>query len=187
MKNIEHIKDIVAMQQTYARVSGAGARRCPWTDLIEDALAASTSTALRTPRRHRRARIRHPSPPPSVDKHKVLQILINIIRNATLAMDEGCSARKAPDHFRIRPLRRTGRVAISPHRHRCGHPGGKPHEHLSPTALPRAKTATASASTAPRSPRSRWVGSLAAHSAGPRLRRHLHSSNCRMAASHSNS
>jgi len=112
-KNIEHIKDIVAMQQTYARVSGL-VEPLPVDALIEEALRLNTGSLDR----HGVTVVRDyaPIPPASVDKHKVLQILINIIRNATLAMDEGGSAEKRltislettdGNHARIR-IRDTG-------------------------------------------------------------------------------
>ena len=90
-KNIEHIKDIVAMQQTYARVSGL-VETLPVEALIEDALRLNVDSLDR----HGVTVVRAytPVPPVAVDKHKVLQILINIIRNATLAMDEGGSGGK---------------------------------------------------------------------------------------------
>ncbi len=85
-KNIEHIKDIVAMQQTYARVSGV-VELLPLHELVEDALRLNVDSLVR----HGVTVVRAYAavPPAAVDKHKVLQILINIIRNATLAMDEG--------------------------------------------------------------------------------------------------
>ena len=90
-KNIEHIKDIVAMQQTYARVSGF-VETLPLDTLIEDALSLNADSLDR----HGVTIVRDfaPVPPAAVDKHKVLQILINILRNATLAMDEGGSGEK---------------------------------------------------------------------------------------------
>ena len=91
VKNIEHIKDIVAMQQTYARVSGV-VETLPVDGLIEDALRLNIDSL----ERHGVTIVRDYAsvPPAAVDKHKVLQILINIIRNATLAMDEGGSGEK---------------------------------------------------------------------------------------------
>ena len=90
-KNIGHIKDIVAMQQTYARVSGF-VETLPMDGLIEDALSLNADSLDR----HGVTVIRDfaPVPPAAVDKHKVLQILINILRNATLAMDEGGTGEK---------------------------------------------------------------------------------------------
>ena len=90
-KNIEHIKEIVAMQQTYARVSGV-VETLPVDGLVEDALRLNIASLDR----HGVTVVRDfaPVPPTAVDKHKALQILINILRNATLDMDEGGSGKK---------------------------------------------------------------------------------------------
>jgi signal transduction histidine kinase len=84
-QNVDHIKDIVAMQQNYARVSGV-LETLPVQQLVEDALRIN-SAALD---RHRIQLVRDFAdvPPVQMDKHKVLQILINLIRNAKYAMDE---------------------------------------------------------------------------------------------------
>jgi signal transduction histidine kinase len=85
-RNLEHIKEIVARQQSYARVSGV-IEALPLEELIEDAMRIN-SAALD---RHRISVVRdfHPVPAAAVDKHKVLQILVNLIRNAKYAIDEG--------------------------------------------------------------------------------------------------
>jgi PAS domain S-box-containing protein len=84
--NIEHIKDIVTMQQSHAKVSGVvGVVKV--TDLVEDALRMNGGS----PTRHEVQIVReYGSYPPeiTVDKHKVLQILVNLIRNAKYACDE---------------------------------------------------------------------------------------------------
>jgi C4-dicarboxylate-specific signal transduction histidine kinase len=85
-KNIEHIKEIVVMQQAFARVAGV-AQTLPATELIEDALRLN-AVALQ---RHEVEVFRdYPpnSPAITVDKHKVLQILVNLIRNAKYACEE---------------------------------------------------------------------------------------------------
>jgi signal transduction histidine kinase len=84
-RNIEHIKDIVAMQQTYARVSGLS-EVLPVDSLIEDALQLNMDSFAR----HRITVVRDFASVPAVtvDKHKALQILVNILRNAKNAMDE---------------------------------------------------------------------------------------------------
>lgn len=85
-KNIEHIKDIVAMQQNYAKISGV-VERVKVSELIEDALRMNSGALVR----HDVALIREYAPHLSditVDKHKVLQILVNLIRNAKYACDE---------------------------------------------------------------------------------------------------
>ncbi|MEP6671784.1 MAG: ATP-binding protein [Chthoniobacter sp.] len=84
-RNIEHIKDIVAMQQTYARVSGLS-EVLPVESLIEDALQLNMDSFTR----HRITVVREYDtvPPVSVDKHKALQILVNLLRNSKHAMDD---------------------------------------------------------------------------------------------------
>ena len=84
--NVEHIKEIVAMQQNYSRVSGV-VESLPVTELVEDALRMHAAAL----ERHDVQVIREyaDTPPVLVDKHKVLQILVNLIRNAKYALDEG--------------------------------------------------------------------------------------------------
>jgi C4-dicarboxylate-specific signal transduction histidine kinase len=86
-KNIEHIKDIVAMQQAYALTSG-GTETISIPDLIEEALRIDADALAR----YNVATIRDYQARPVIatDKHKVLQILINLVRNAKLAcVDSG--------------------------------------------------------------------------------------------------
>lgn len=84
VKNIEHIKEIVAMQQNYARVSGI-IETLSIRNLVEDALQMHTAALAR----HGILLVREYQSVPviSMDKHKVLQILVNLIRNAKYAMD----------------------------------------------------------------------------------------------------
>ena len=88
--NVDHIKEIVAMQQNYARVSGV-VETVALADLVEDAVKI-----------HGGAYVRHgitlerdyeQLAPISVDKHKVLQILVNLIHNSKYA----CDATNLPD------------------------------------------------------------------------------------------
>jgi signal transduction histidine kinase len=83
--NIEHIKEIVAMQQAYARVAGLQ-ESLHATDLMEDAMRMNAGAV----ERHRIQVTREYSalPPILVDKHKVLQILVNLIRNAKYALED---------------------------------------------------------------------------------------------------
>jgi len=83
-KNVEHIKEIVAMQQNYARVSGI-IESLSVRNLVEDALQMNAAALAR----HGILVIRdfHEVPVIAVDKHKVLQILVNLIRNAKYAID----------------------------------------------------------------------------------------------------
>lgn len=85
VENVEHIKKIVAMQQTYAKVSGT-VENLPIADLVDDALrmnAASFESANITVLRQ----IAPNLPQINVDRHRVLQILINLLRNAKQALD----------------------------------------------------------------------------------------------------
>ena len=84
--NIEHIKEIVAMQQSYSKVSGV-VESLPVVELVEDALRMNAAALAR----HEVQVVREyaETPPVSVERHKVLQILVNLIRNAKYALDEG--------------------------------------------------------------------------------------------------
>jgi len=90
-KNIEHIKEIVAMQQRYAKVGGA-TETIDITHLVEESLRINSGGFDR----HAIALIREfeQVPPITVDKHKVLQILVNLIRNAKDACDAAGNALK---------------------------------------------------------------------------------------------
>ena len=84
-ENIEHVKEIVAMQQNYARVSGV-TETVKATEIVEDALRMNAGALAR----HEVALVREYADEPvlSIDKHKVLQVLVNLIRNAKYACDE---------------------------------------------------------------------------------------------------
>jgi two-component system, NtrC family, sensor kinase len=85
-RNIEHIKEIVAMQQSNAKVFGVVERVRP-ESLADDAIRM-VSMSLR---RHQieLVRVVENSHPVDVDRHKVLQILVNLLRNAKHAMETG--------------------------------------------------------------------------------------------------
>ncbi len=85
-KNIDHIKDIVAMQQSYATVMGV-TETLAADELFNDALRMNTAALTRHDVRV--VKEFQPVPPVCVEKGKVLQILINIIRNAKYACDDG--------------------------------------------------------------------------------------------------
>jgi PAS domain S-box-containing protein len=82
-KNIEHIREIVALQQGYATVSGI-TEPLEVSELIEEALRMNESTfgedSITVVRDFKN------SPPVAADRHKVLQILVNLIRNAHQAL-----------------------------------------------------------------------------------------------------
>lgn len=84
-ENLEHIKDTVAMQQNYAKLCGV-TEIVEVVDLVEDSLRLNAGAFAR----HGVTLKREFSPVPAitVDKHKVLQILVNLVRNAKYACDE---------------------------------------------------------------------------------------------------
>ena len=83
-RNIEHIKEVVAMQQSYAKVSGVF-ESFPAQLLVEDAIAMNASAFDRHGITLQKQFVA--VPPVRVDRHKVLQILINLLRNAKYALD----------------------------------------------------------------------------------------------------
>jgi PAS domain S-box-containing protein len=83
--NLEHIKDTVAMQQSYAKLCGI-TETVAVVDLVEDSLRLNAGAFVRHGVTLRREFSE--APPITVDKHKVLQILVNLVRNAKYACDE---------------------------------------------------------------------------------------------------
>jgi PAS domain S-box-containing protein len=84
-KNIEHIKEIVSMQQSFAKVSGVS-ETVPLAELIDDAVRINASALTR----HQVELIRdyQVRPEISIERHKLMQILVNLIRNAKYACDD---------------------------------------------------------------------------------------------------
>ena len=124
--NIDHIKEIVAMQQSHAKVSGS-AETVNVRDLVEDSLRMNAGSLIK--HQVRVVREFEEVPPISVEKHKVLQILVNLVRNAKQACDELDGREKTHD-----AAHRAGR---RPHqdigqRQRRRHRAGKPDAHLCP-------------------------------------------------------
>ncbi|MDI1315597.1 ATP-binding protein [Prosthecobacter sp.] len=81
--NIEHIKQIVTMQQNHARVAGI-LETLDVVEIIEDAINISTASLTR----HEVALVREfeSVPPVVLDRHKVMPILVNLLSNATHAL-----------------------------------------------------------------------------------------------------
>ncbi len=106
-KNVDHIRDIVAMQQNYAKMAGM-AEEVALADLAEDALRMNAGAL----HRHEVRVVREfgDVPPIVVEKHKVLQILVNLIRNAKYACDEGRAAHKT---LTMRVWNGDGRVHVA--------------------------------------------------------------------------
>ena len=106
-KNVEHIKEIVAMQQNYAKVSGVK-EIVNIPDLVEDSLRMNLGAF----ERHGVKVVRdfQDVPPLNVEKHKILQILINLLRNAKYACDQSGRADK---RLTVRVANGDGRLKIS--------------------------------------------------------------------------
>jgi len=107
-RNIEHLKEIVSMQQNYAKVLGV-AETVQVTDLVEDALRMNAGALVR----HdvRLFREYDPDLPNiTVERHKVLQVLVNVIRNAKYACDDSGRADK---RLTVKVTNGTGKIRIS--------------------------------------------------------------------------
>jgi signal transduction histidine kinase len=91
-KHIDHIKQIVAMQQSHAKISGVLTNENV-IDLIEESLQMNEGGLERDGAALLRD-YREPLPAIMVDRHKVKQILLNLIRNAKHACDDSASERK---------------------------------------------------------------------------------------------
>lgn len=103
-RNIEHIKEIVARQQSYAKISGV--TEIESIDrLLEDALRIQTDELAQ----QNVEVIRRFDPVPQIplDKHKVYQILVNLIDNARHALVETASGGR---RLTLRVGRNGGRV-----------------------------------------------------------------------------
>lgn len=106
-RNVEHIKEIVAMQQNYAMVGGVK-EMINVVDLVEDGMCLNEGGL----RRHgvEVGREFEPVPPMNAEKHKILQILVNLIRNAKYA----CGESGRPDkRMTLRVVNGDGRVKMS--------------------------------------------------------------------------
>jgi signal transduction histidine kinase len=83
--SVEHIKDIVMMQQSYARMGGRS-EPLDLAQLMDDALHINEAGLSR----HHVQVIKdyQLAPPVQAERNKVLQILVNLIRNAKHALDD---------------------------------------------------------------------------------------------------
>jgi len=105
-RNIDHIKEIVAMQQNYAKAAGV-VEKLSVPLLVEDALRMHTAALAR--HAVRVVKQFEDVPEIEVDKHKVIQILINVVSNAKYALDEAAGEkvltvginRESDDRIRI--------------------------------------------------------------------------------------
>jgi len=106
-QNIEHIKEIVAMQQNYATF-GRVKEMVNVVNLVEDSLRINEGALSR----HRVEVIREfeTVPPLNVEKHKILQILVNLLRNAKHACQD---SERADKRLTVRVAHGEGRIRIS--------------------------------------------------------------------------
>ena len=105
--NIEHIKEIVAMQQGYARRGGI-TDTLDLRALVEDSLRMNEGAFSR----HGVTIVRDFEDVPlvQVDKHRVLQVLVNVIRNAKYACSEAAGG---PKRVTVRTCVAAGAVTIA--------------------------------------------------------------------------
>jgi two-component system NtrC family sensor kinase len=83
--HVGHIKQIVSTQQSYAKVSGL-VENVHLSDMVDDALRIVELGLVR--HKIRVERDSEPVPVIAADKHQILQILLNLLRNAKQAMRE---------------------------------------------------------------------------------------------------
>jgi signal transduction histidine kinase len=90
-KSLDHIKSIIAMQQGYAKVAGVS-ETMGCVDIVEDAIRLNAVSL----QRHEIELVRKFSYKPeiTVERHKLLQILVNLMRNAKDALDKSEVTRK---------------------------------------------------------------------------------------------
>ncbi len=106
-RNVDHIKTIVAMQQSYARPSGLK-EPVQLANLIDDALRMGESSFAK----HKIEIVRdyEDLPPIEAERHKLLQILINLISNARHALK--ADGATPPHRLTVRMRRDERRVVI---------------------------------------------------------------------------
>ena len=125
--NVEHIKEIVATQQNYARVLGV-AEVVDLSEVMEDAIKIHGGSY----ERHAIKLIREydPLPQMTLDKHKVMQILINFLSNAKYACDAG--DKDGEECRRAAQIGGPGRSENGSRRQRHRHRAGKRDAHFFP-------------------------------------------------------
>jgi PAS domain S-box-containing protein len=105
--NVEHIKEVVAMQQSYAKLVGV-AESVDVRKLVEESLRLNADELERQSIRLQRDFAEVPLI--TVDKHRVLQILVNLLRNAKHACQ---AASRADKCINVRVSRRQDGVDIA--------------------------------------------------------------------------
>jgi signal transduction histidine kinase len=96
---VDHIKEIVAMQQAYAKVAGV-LEPVFLVELAESALKMQADSMAR--RDVTLVRQFEAVPPVTTDRHKVLQILVNLLSNARHACEQGTTHQREIT-LRVRP------------------------------------------------------------------------------------
>jgi PAS domain S-box-containing protein len=106
-RNVEHIKEIVAMQQNYATFGGVK-EMINVADLVEDSLRLNEDAFSR----HDVEVVREfeTVPPLNLEKHKFLQIMVNLLRNAKHACQD---SERADKRLTVRVANGEGRIRIS--------------------------------------------------------------------------
>jgi signal transduction histidine kinase len=106
-RNIEHIKEIVAVQQNYATFGGVK-EMIDVINLVEDGMRMNEGGFTR----HRVEVVREfeSVPPMNLEKHKFLQIVVNLLRNAKHACQE---SERTDKRLTVRVANGDGRVKIS--------------------------------------------------------------------------
>lgn len=87
-RTVSHINEILHLQRRYAVEGGAGRRALDMIELVEDALAM-TSAGLEKRSIALERRFSRPLPPVSGDRTRLIQVLINLLKNAGEAFDGG--------------------------------------------------------------------------------------------------
>jgi signal transduction histidine kinase len=95
-KNVDHIRSVVRMQQEHARFVGV-VEEVALPELLDDALRLHATSFERLGIQVRREYA--PVPPLRVDRHKLLQILVNLLSNARHALVE---SRGTDKHLTLR-------------------------------------------------------------------------------------
>jgi signal transduction histidine kinase len=106
--NIQHIKNIITTQQSYAKVSGL-TETVQMAELVDDALRVKGPVMAREQIEIVRA-IEPALPSLEVDRHKVLQILVNLLQNAQWACEESGRPDK---RVSVRATNGDGRIKVS--------------------------------------------------------------------------
>ncbi len=109
-RHIQHIQDIVHLQQSYSRTIGL-TEQINITDVIDDAIALNLDAI----KRHGIRVEKHLETLPKVllDRHKLLQILTNLISNAKQAFHNGNIAHKQITISMYRPQPKTLCIQVS--------------------------------------------------------------------------